>query len=166
MPDTSTEEGRLAFIEVLNSRLPRKRLIAQGLLRSEDGRVLLCELTYKRYWDLPGGVVDPSESPAACVAREIREELGLDVTVGALLAVDWLPPWRGWDDALLLLFDLGTLPSATLDSLRLQPREIRAAHWADTDQVAAHVAPYTARLLEQVADGGPTRYLENSEEVG
>ena len=34
-------------------------------------------------WELPGGKIDPGESPEACLAREIHEELGFEVTVGA-----------------------------------------------------------------------------------
>lgn len=36
-------------------------------------------------WELPGGKLDPDESPEQCVVREIREELGLDVAADALL---------------------------------------------------------------------------------
>ena len=116
-----TEAKRLAGIRFLNARLPKKRLIAQGVLRSPDGRLLLCELTYKRDWDLPGGVVDPGESPATCVVREIEEELGLAVTVHGLLAVNWLPPYRGWDDALLCLFDLGTVDAGVIENEGVPP---------------------------------------------
>lgn len=163
-PDLSTESGQLAFIQVLNDRLPTKRLIAQGLLRNERGEVLLCELVYKSAWDLPGGVVDPGESPATCVHREVTEELGLDLPVGSLAAVNWLPPYRGWDDALLLLFDLGTVDSALMERAVLQPREIRAVHWVAPDDLADHVAPYTVEMIRQVATPGPTRYLENSQD--
>ena len=36
-------------------------------------------------WELPGGKLEPSESPQVCVAREIAEELRLQVEPGALL---------------------------------------------------------------------------------
>ncbi|MBK6886879.1 MAG: NUDIX hydrolase [Tetrasphaera sp.] len=161
-PDFTTEEGRLAAIRYLNERLPTKRVIAQGRLRNEDDDILLCELTYKREWDLPGGVVDPHESPATCVEREIHEELGLDVRAGRLLAVNWLPPWRGWDDAVLFLFDLGRISSAALDPSRFLAREIAGAHWCPMAELEGHVAPYTATLLAATAEVTETIYVENS----
>ncbi|MFC7487615.1 NUDIX domain-containing protein [Knoellia sp. CPCC 206453] len=168
-PDTSSEAGRRSFIHILNAKLPRKRNIAQGLLRNEDGEVLLCELAYKSEWDLPGGVVDPKESPAACVVREISEELGVSLGIQGLLAVNWLPPWRGWDDAVLFLYDLGVVPRSFTDDLTLLPREIKAVHWVAPHELGDHVAPYTARMVEQLLDGDDTAYtmyFENSEVPG
>lgn len=163
-PDLGTERGRLAFNKVLNARLPKKRIIAQGLLRTDGDRVLLCRLTYKKAWDLPGGVVDPRESPADCVAREVHEELGIEVTVGRLLAVNWLPPYRGWDDALLCLFDLGHAHEALVEEMTFEPREIRSVHWADAETIEANVAPYTAQMVSEVEMGRREQvaYLENS----
>ncbi|KGN39467.1 NUDIX hydrolase [Knoellia subterranea KCTC 19937] len=154
---------------MLNAKLPRKRNIAQGLLRNERGEILLCELTYKSEWDLPGGVVDPKESPAACVVREISEELSATVNVEGLVTVNWLPPWRGWDDAVLFLFDLGAVPATFTDDLTLLKRELKAVHWVAPADIPDHVAPYTARMLQQVLEGERTAYpmyLENSEKPG
>lgn len=160
--DDAEPDSRDGFIALLNSSLPTKRAIAQGVLRDPDGRVLLCELTYKAEWDLPGGVVDPSESPAACVVREVREELAVDVEVQGLLAVNWLPPWRGWSDATVFVFDLGTADSDLLARTTLERREIRALHFADEEEWEARVAPYNQRLLAFLAaHTGPTAYLED-----
>jgi 8-oxo-dGTP diphosphatase len=49
-----------------------------------DGRVLLL-LNERGEWDLPGGRPDPGEDHRAALAREVREEAGLAVEVGALL---------------------------------------------------------------------------------
>ncbi len=34
------------------------------------------------YWEFPGGKCDPDEPLAACLVREIREELAVDATIG------------------------------------------------------------------------------------
>ena len=38
-------------------------------------------------WEFPGGKREPGESWEACVVREIREELGVEMSVGACLKV-------------------------------------------------------------------------------
>jgi 8-oxo-dGTP diphosphatase len=60
-----------------------KAHIVTALLR--DGqRILLCHRSPTRLrhpdgWDLPGGHVEPGELPGAALARELREELGIDI---------------------------------------------------------------------------------------
>ena len=160
--DDAEPDSRDGFIALLNSSLPTKRAIAQGVLRDPAGRVLLCELTYKAEWDLPGGVVDPSESPAECVVREVREELSIDVEVRALLAVNWLPPWRGWSDATVFVFDLGIADEELIARTTLERREIRSLHFAAEEEWEERVAPYNQRLLAFLAaHAGPTAYLED-----
>ena len=162
--DSPITESR-GFRSLLNSFLPRKRAISQMLIRDTEGRVLLCRLTYKQDWDLPGGVVEVGESPQLAVAREVQEELGLTVAAGALILTDWLPPWGGWDDAVCLVFDGGEHNAAVLDSARLQAREIREARFLTIEEVRANAADFTARRIESAlanlgAQGGPT-YTES-----
>ncbi|HKJ11486.1 MAG TPA: NUDIX hydrolase [Ornithinimicrobium sp.] len=156
-PAPDTREG---FLAMLNATLPTKRVIAQGLIRNEADEVLMCQLTYKKEWDLPGGVVDPHESPAAALAREVTEELGVEVSVGALLAIDWLPPYRQWDDAVLLVFDLGRHPELAAQA-DLQATEIAAVTWCDRALAGERCAPYVVRLLQHLGDAQRTAYLED-----
>ncbi|MGY2702758.1 MULTISPECIES: NUDIX hydrolase [unclassified Nocardioides] len=152
------------FRALLNSFLPRKRAISQLLLRTPDARVLLCQLTYKQDWDLPGGVVEVGESPHVAVAREVEEELGLTLPAGRLLLTDWLPPWSGWDDALCLVFDGGVHDPALLDSVVRQTREIRSAEFCTAEQVAERCADFTARRVAAAmanVDGAGPAYTES-----
>ena len=136
-----------SFRALLNSFLPRKRAIGQMLVRDHDGRVLLCQLTYKRDWDLPGGVVEVGESPRLAVGREIEEELALDIEPGGLVLTDWLPPWGGWDDAVCLVFDGGRHDPAIIDDMVTEPREIRTAEFCTLEQVDERCADFTARRI-------------------
>jgi 8-oxo-dGTP pyrophosphatase MutT (NUDIX family) len=145
--DTPLEDPK-GFRSLLNSFLPRKRAISQLLVRSTDGRVLLCQLTYKRDFDLPGGVVEVSESPQLAVAREVKEELDLTVEAGPLLLTDWLPPWGGWDDAICLVFDGGEHDPAVVDGIVRQEREIRSAGFFTIAEVREKCADFTARRIE------------------
>jgi len=71
--------------------LPHK-IIAAGIIW-KNGKILiqqrLSEGLLGGLWEFPGGKVEPGESLQECVARELREELGIEVQVGAeLIAVD------------------------------------------------------------------------------
>ncbi len=162
--DAPVEEPR-GFRSLLNSFLPRKRAIAQLLVRSTDGRVLLCQLTYKKDLDLPGGVVEVDESPQLAVAREVQEELSLDLPAGRLLLTDWLPPWGGWDDAVCLVFDGGVHDPSLVEDVVRQEREIRSAGFFTVREVRERCADFTARRIEAALrnagdDPGPA-YVES-----
>jgi 8-oxo-dGTP diphosphatase len=55
---------------------------AYGLIRDGRGRLLVCRTP--RFVMLPGGGVDPGESPEAGMSREVAEETGLVVTSARL----------------------------------------------------------------------------------
>ena len=152
------------FRALLNSFLPRKRAISQMLVRDRDDRVLLCSLTYKQDWDLPGGVVEVGESPQLAVSREVSEELGLTIPAGRLLLTDWLPPWGGWDDALCLVFDGGAHDASVADAIVRQTREIKDAAFCTLDQARERCADFTARRIASALanrDGASPAYVES-----
>ena len=59
--------------------------VVAGVLEREDGRVLITQRppgkAYAGYWEFPGGKVEPGESPRAAIARELAEELAIEVEV-------------------------------------------------------------------------------------
>lgn len=56
----------------------------KGVLRAPAGEVVLL-LNEREEWELPGGRIELGESSAECLAREIAEELNVQVEVGAPL---------------------------------------------------------------------------------
>ncbi|WUH97315.1 NUDIX domain-containing protein [Spirillospora sp. NBC_00431] len=57
-----------------------------GIVRDEAGRLLMVRRGRppgEGLWSIPGGRVEPGEDDATAVARELREETGLDVVAGA-----------------------------------------------------------------------------------
>ena len=58
--------------------------VSAGIIRREDGRILICRRGEGRHnahlWEFPGGKQEPGEDAAACLIRELSEELSLPVT--------------------------------------------------------------------------------------
>lgn len=161
--DAPVDEPK-GFRRLLNSFLPRKRAISQLLVRDTEGRVLLCQLTYKPDWDLPGGVVEVNESPHLAVRRELEEELGVTVEVGGLALTDWLPAWSGWDDAVCLVFDGGVHPAGLVDGMTYDPKEIRSARFCDVGELDDLCADFTARRIRAALaclEGSGVPYTES-----
>ncbi|MBI2080243.1 MAG: (deoxy)nucleoside triphosphate pyrophosphohydrolase [candidate division NC10 bacterium] len=68
----------------------RQRLRVSAALIVRDGKILICQRAAREpfplKWEFPGGKVEEGEEPAAALARELREELGIRATVGPEVA--------------------------------------------------------------------------------
>jgi 8-oxo-dGTP diphosphatase len=63
-------------------------LVAAAALVDADGRVLICQRPQGKQlaglWEFPGGKVEAGETPEACLIRELKEELDIDVKAACL----------------------------------------------------------------------------------
>ncbi len=143
------------------------RIGAGCLFTRGDGQVLLVKPGYKPLWELPGGGVAPGESPLAACRREVREELGLDVTPSGLLVVDYRNPGgRRRGGAMSFVFRGPVLTGEQIASIRLQRSELTAFQFVPADRLAEYTEPFMARRLRACldADGRPgSGYLEDGQ---
>ncbi len=88
-------------------------------------------------WEFPGGKVEPGESAADALAREIREELSVDIEVGDELTTDDTPVGARVIRLVCLRATLaGPRPIASTDHDRLAwmlPRDLDGLDWAEPD---------------------------------
>lgn len=68
---------------------PNWKVSVNALIETSDG-ILLVKPSYKKGWDLPGGIVESDESPVEGLRREIVEELGTSAEIGGLRCVDYI----------------------------------------------------------------------------
>jgi 8-oxo-dGTP diphosphatase len=142
MPDRIDPRSDLAAWQ---ATLPRKRMGAGVLVRDADGRVLLVEPTYKPDWEIPGGTIETDESPRAGCAREVREELGVDLAVGRLLVFEWQPPAPDRTESLLFVYDGGVLPPDA--EITLPADELASFRLVALEDCDALVSPRLGRRL-------------------
>ena len=112
----------------------------------------------------PGGAVERDESPRQAAVREVKEELGLAVEPGRLLAVDWVPPRPERSGGLVTVFDGGVLSAEQVDGIRLQPEELCAYRFVAADQVGGLLTELVARRVVayvRASEAGTVLYLEN-----
>ena len=110
------------------SRKPELAVVAALILR--DSKILVCQRrrddSHALQWEFPGGKVEPGELPQEALARELREELGIEAAIGREL-FRTRHRYRESGQALeLIFFQANVDRSATLQNLVFEGFE-----WAD-----------------------------------
>ena len=103
--------------------------VAQKALIQRDGKVLISLDVTQSNWDIPGGRIHMGENPKEGLARELKEELGVDVVVGEPFYTDFVGPSR------FLVVYHAALKNPE-EQFRLAADEIAEVRWVGKDEYA------------------------------
>jgi 8-oxo-dGTP diphosphatase len=126
--------------------------VVAAALYDQAGRVLIAQRPPGKHmagrWEFPGGKVGRNETESAALARELREELGVDVTA----ARHFMRLTHSYDDRdvelSLWIIEQFTGTPAALDAQQLKwvvPAHLPAEDILEADQ------PFVAQLIELAA---------------
>ena len=102
------------------------------------------------HWGIPTGKIEPGETAAQCMARELAEEIGLAVQLDALMPVaDYVVDDRG------TVFDYTAfaLRLPNKPELTLRREEVRRAEWVKVTRVRKRrVVPFFGNTLRDLRE--------------
>ena len=147
----------------------RIREAVRALVIDDDERVLLVRFEFPTatVWALPGGGVEPGETPLDALRRELHEELGLvDVEIGPhvwsrLHVIPFLDGrWDGQRDLVHLVRVPAFEPAPVLTWEQLRAERLHEIRWWRVDEVeGAHDVRFApgelARHLRRLLRDGP-----------
>jgi 8-oxo-dGTP diphosphatase len=121
------------------------------------GRLLICQRragdVFALKWEFPGGKMRPSETPRAALARELREELGIEAAINReLYRVHHR--YREIGDGLEIMFFSTALSPATLSFSAPRNLAFERIHWSRrTDLANYDFLPADRLLIKRLVRG-------------
>lgn len=148
------QQGTLPAVSKADQRakLPRVRVVAGLVLSADRDRFLVTQRLsddpgYADHWELPGGKAEPGESDREALARELREELGVEVKVEPTwLRIEHRQPRR--------MIDFRVMPCTITDG---DPRrlEVQDFRWITPDEAdSLELPPLDRAVLERIRSDG------------
>ena len=117
----------------------RTIVVAACALIDSDGRILLARRPEGRsmagLWEFPGGKLEPGETPEQALIRELREELGVDVSQACLAPFAFASHGYGDFHLLMPLYLCRRWKNVP------QPREGQSLAWVRPDRLADYPMP-------------------------
>lgn len=136
-------------VKAPKARTPHYDVTAAVITRA-DGQVLIAQRPLDKMlgglWEFPGGKREPGESLQDCLRREIREELGIEIAVGAQIGT----VRHGYTHFRITLYAF----DCTLISGAPQAVQCAAWTWAALDDLDRYAFPVTDQKIVAMLRGG------------
>jgi ADP-ribose pyrophosphatase YjhB (NUDIX family) len=130
-------------------RLGQRRftVTAGALIFDDEGRILLLEHVFRpdSGWGIPGGFIGKGEQPEAALRRELREEIGLEVSDVELLFVRALTRPKQIE----VYFRAKPIGQAVPCSF-----EIKRAEWFPTEKLNCDLSRDQRQIIKRALDAG------------
>jgi mutator protein MutT len=102
---------------------------------------------YPGYWDLPGGKVEEGESCEECITRELKEELGVNVTSVKLVSVFHHSGKNILKECKSTLSGLGICYEVEIEG-EIKPTEQDNIHFSTGEELSSYkLTPWTKYFL-------------------
>jgi len=154
--------------EIFFRDLPKRHMSAGSLIFNSKQEMLIVKPSYKNYWQIPGGHSDAGETLRETAARETFEEIGIHVTITAMLCVNMNPAKGPVPDNIQSVFDAGILSDDQISQIHLQNEEIVEYMFLPVAQAMPKLGPPHQRIVGQAIRArelGTCFYLEDAENI-
>ena len=150
------------YLQTLRAKLGPDLLLmpsVTALIRDDEGRLLMVLHADRRVWVLPGGCMDPGETPADAVVREVWEETGLAVEPVAVCGVfsgpDFRVQYANGDEAIYVMSVFACRVTGGVP--RPDGIETLEVRYVTEDELAPLPTPVWARAVLPALLSGETR---------
>ena len=127
---------------------PRLRAGVRALIVDDDDHVLLCRWDFPdmNVWGTPGGGIEPGETQAQALRRELDEEVGLQVAAEpphvwhqVIVARDHIPGFDGVLNDFFLVRTPRFTPRGSLSDEQLAAENLMDLRWWSLDELESYV---------------------------
>lgn len=132
----------------------------KGIIINNQGQILLLKICDKDYnekvrekWDIPGGLIEVDENTSQALVREIKEECGLNIEIGKLLAINDVSvegfKFKNGDVKNVRIFVLGFFCKYQCGNIKLS-EEHEDYKWVNVDDISTwDLIPNARGLIEK-----------------
>lgn len=119
--------------------------VATRALIHKDGKVLLIRHPMDTIFGFPGGRLNMDEEPKACLLREVREELGIEVKLGAIVDAG-IDTYDNGTKHFFVVYGAEFAEPETIMSSDI--KEVQEVKWLDASEIAAqNIYPSCKRAI-------------------